>query len=342
MKRRSILLAAAFLLGLIIYRKWHAMISIAAVSVYTAVFSLLLAPVCTRMEHHGIRQSHAAAYAVVGLFLMVVLLFAALIPYLAVRAADLFKRISPLAIDIVRDMAVWTESLAGTKALFGESDGLIGMTLSSAAGILFRIGRTAASQIGRIGFSLILTYYVLCDRTNISGHLLLVVPYPWRRGILALLSASRNAMMSYFSGLMKTSAFVAAATGLGLVALGVQDAIVLALLMGVFEILPYVGPILASIPILLSALMQGGDTLIFTLVMIVGIQQIEGGFISPYFTAASTSVHPLAAVFSVFAAGSLWGFWGILLAIPSLVLLQSVLGSAVQLRDEIKNTEWIC
>ena len=140
----------------------------------------------------------------------------------------------------------------------------------------------------------------------------------------------RNAVMGYLSGVIKTSVFVFAATYLGLLVLGVRDALLLALFMGVFEILPYIGPMLASVPIVLSVLPMGLNTALLTLGLIVLIQQVEGNFVSPYFTASSTSIHPLAALVSVFVLGSLLGFWGILLAVPLVVTARSIFWSLQQ------------
>ena len=57
------------------------------------------------------------------------------------------------------------------------------------------------------------------------------------------------------------------------------------------------------------------------------VQQIEGNFITPYFTASSTSINPLSALISVFILGSLMGVWGIVLAIPLVVTLRSIMWS---------------
>ncbi|MFQ9805424.1 MAG: AI-2E family transporter [Christensenellales bacterium] len=62
--------------------------------------------------------------------------------------------------------------------------------------------------------------------------------------------------MSYLSGVLKTSLFVFLATFAGLFALGINDALLLSVFMSVFEVFPYIGPILASIPIALTALGQ--------------------------------------------------------------------------------------
>ena len=70
--------------------------------------------------------------------------------------------------------------------------------------------------------------------------------------------------------------------------------------------------------------------------MVIVVQQLEGNFISPFFTASSTSIHPLAALVSVFVLGSLLGLWGILLAVPIVVTLRSVLWSMRQVSNMMK------
>ena len=86
-------------------------------------------------------------------------------------------------------------------------------------------------------------------------------------------------------------------------------------------------------------MMQGMETALFALVLLVLVQQIEGSFVSPYFTASSTSVHPLAAILSVFAMGTLMGIWGILIAVPLLVLIQSVVWSVRHTQCMMRNRE---
>lgn len=102
--------------------------------------------------------------------------------------------------------------------------------------------------------------------------------------------------MSYLSGVLKTSLFVFLATFAGLFALGINDALLLSVFMSVFEVFPYIGPILASIPIALTALGQGIGQAVSALIVVVIVQQIEGNFVTPYFTASSTSIRPFSSV----------------------------------------------
>ncbi len=182
-------------------------------------------------------------------------------------------------------------------------------------------------QTGRLAFALVISYYLLCERESLTKHLLLMLPISWRNAFLLAASGCKNALLSYLSGMLKTSLFVFVATLMGLLLLGIKDALLLALFMGIFEILPYIGPILASIPIVLTAMSQGTSKMLLSLIVVVLVQQIEGNFITPYFTASSTSINPLSALISVFILGSLMGVWGIVLAIPLVVTLRSIMWS---------------
>ena len=157
--------------------------------------------------------------------------------------------------------------------------------------------------------------------------LLLMLPVSWREAFLSACLGCKNALMSYLSGVLKTSLFVFVATLTGLFLLGINDALLLSVFMGILEVFPYIGPILASVPILLTALGQGFGQAVLALIVVIAVQQIEGNFVTPYFTASSTSIKPLSAFIGVFVLGSLMGLWGVVLAIPLIVTVRSVLWS---------------
>jgi len=320
----------------ILYQKRDAIIGVTAVLVYATFFSLLLSPFCMKMEKYGIRVSYSAGIAVCCMFLTVFVLLAALVPYMITQSAYLFKRLSPIAAELSRWMLRCANEIGFINIVFSGSGDVLRLPLAEITGMIAKAGMTAAAQIGRIGFAMVLTYYILRDRKRIHRHLLLLLPTPWRNPVYSGMQACRNVIMSYLSGLLKTSAFVGTATWAGLTILGVQDAWLLSLFMGVMEVLPYLGPIIASIPILLSALTLGTEGFLLVLGMIILVQQLEGNFVSPYFTASSTSIRPLAALLGVFVIGSLIGIWGILLALPLMMLCQSVCISFRQARMAIK------
>lgn len=332
-KRMLVCALGALILMLYLYRRRSAVMGIAAVFSFAAAFTLLLAPVCRALERRGLRTHWAAGVAVGGLLLLALLIVSAFVPYLVTHSIDLIRRNAPALTALMQRIGEMLER-AGLRSVDGQGAG--DMIASAAAGVTAfaaRAGMTFAAQTGRILFALVLSYYLLCERKRIGGHLLLCVPPVWRAAVLSALQGCKNAAMGYLSGMLKTSAFVGLATYLGLLLLGVQDALLLALFMAIFEVLPYIGPVLAAIPILLSSLPQGMHQTLLALFLVVLVQQIEGNFISPYFTASGTSIHPLAALVSVFVLGSLMGIWGILLAVPLAAALRSLLWSLRQTRN---------
>ncbi len=336
-RERKVFLAAVLLsIGVFCYRHFGTLMDILSVFVYAAAFTLFLSPLCARLEKHGMKPKTAAAVCMLVFACGVILLLAAFIPYLLTQTVDLVRRIMPTLGEIMQQGG---ELLARLGIQFTTQKGFtdkIASGMSHATAVVARGSMAFAAQAGRIIFALVITYYLLCERTRVGNYLLLLIPLRWRTTFLTAMMGCKNAVLNYASGVLKTSLFVGLATFAGLLLLRVQDAFLLGIFMGLFEILPYIGPVLAAVPILLSTLSQGLLPAALAIGVVVVVQQIEGNFISPYFTAVSTSIHPLTALVSVFVMGSLMGLWGILLAVPLVVTARSLFWSIRQAENMIK------
>ena len=181
-----------------------------------------------------------------------------------------------------------------------------------------------------------MAYYLLCERWRICRHLSLFVPLPYRGPVRNALIGCKNAAMGYLSGMVKTSVFVFFVTYMGLILIRVPNAFFLSVVMGLLEALPYAGPILAAIPILLSAATVSMQKTIYALLIIIAVQQIESNFAGPYFAASSTAIRPFTALAGIFVLGTFFGIWGILLAVPALTVIQSVIWSILQTRSSLQ------
>ena len=287
----------------------------------------MLAPLCTRMERKGLSPSASAAICVLGLVLLTAMALSAFIPYLFAHTMDLIRRIMPTLSTLNQQCAVFLNALGLHPIGQTNLSEWLGTLISQGTGIIAKESMAFAAKAGQFVFSFVITYYLLCERKRLGRHLLLLLPIARREVFLSACLGCKNALMSYLSGVLKTSLFVFLATFAGLFALGINDALLLSVFMSVFEVFPYIGPILASIPIALTALGQGIGQAVSALIVVVIVQQIEGNFVTPYFTASSTSIRPFSALIGVFILGSLMGLWGIVLAIPLLVILRSIFWS---------------
>lgn len=97
---------------------------------------------------------------------------------------------------------------------------------------------------------------------------------------------------------------------------GFVDALVLGLIAGVFEAIPYLGPILSAVPALLLALGEGGTTPLWVLLVYLAVQLFENNVIIPFLMARGMKLHPVAVIFSMLFCVAAFGVLGVLVAAP--------------------------
>ena len=335
-KRKAVIIALLLPAACIYaYKMRDALLGVVGVFAYAAAFSLMLSPLHSVLLKRGWPDHLCAAVCIGVLMLAFLVLLISFFPYLITNTIALIRRCAPVLTGMLSRGEEWL-AMMGLKAFRIESFAeVVGRVMSGATGFAARSGMFLAEQTGRIFFALVVSYYILCEKKKILNHLLLLLPISWRMPFLGVARGCSNAMMGYASGLLKTSAFIGLSTYIGLTVLGVKDALLLAFFMALFEILPYIGPVLAAIPILLSAMELGVDRAALSLGLVILVQQMESSFVGPYFTASSTSIHPLAALIGVYIFGSLMGIWGILLAIPLIVAVRSALWSVRQMTNPL-------
>ena len=98
----------------------------------------------------------------------------------------------------------------------------------------------------------------------------------------------------------------------------------LGILAGIMELIPYFGPILASVPILAIALLKGKILFIKTLVAIILIQQLEGNVLAPKILGDSLGLHPLTVIFLLLSGFTLGGVVGMILAVPLAAIVRNL------------------
>ncbi|MGS2717952.1 AI-2E family transporter [Eionea flava] len=111
--------------------------------------------------------------------------------------------------------------------------------------------------------------------------------------------------------------------------LGLNYAILLALAVGLSVVIPYVGAVLVTIPVLLIGFFQWGwgyELLYLTIVYFV-IQGLDGNVLVPLLFSEAVKLHPVAIILSVLVFGGLWGFWGVFFAIPLATLVKAVINA---------------
>lgn len=171
--------------------------------------------------------------------------------------------------------------------------------------------------------SLLLAYYFLRDRERLTLHLELIIPSAHRRTAIRLASAVNQEISAFLRGQLLISLIIAALSAAGLMLSGVHSFLALGLIIGVFNMIPYFGPLLGAIPAVLMALTQGVGTALLAALALFTVQQLDAMIISPRIMGALTGLHPGTVLLAITMGSSLSGVAGMLLAIPFALCIRS-------------------
>ncbi|MBQ2700276.1 MAG: AI-2E family transporter [Clostridia bacterium] len=192
------------------------------------------------------------------------------------------------------------------------------------AGLLKRLSGMAGS-LGRLMLSPALAFYFLRDRQSISRALCLWVPLGLRSRTVMAAREARRELAGFLRGQVLISLCVGGLTALGLGLARIPAWLVLGLLMGVMELIPYLGPLLATVPVVIFALPQGMVPTLWALGVVLVVQQLEGNFLSPRLLATATRLHPAWVLLIISLGGMTAGVPGMLLSLPLAVALRGAI-----------------
>ncbi|MGE5073190.1 MAG: AI-2E family transporter [Anaerolineae bacterium] len=176
---------------------------------------------------------------------------------------------------------------------------------------------------------LALAFYWALDGPRIIQSFLLLVPQVQRESIGELVSAMETKVGFFIAGQSFLCLVIGSLSLLAYLLIGLPNALVLALLAGVLEAVPMLGPLLGAVPAALVALAISPSKLIWVIVATVVIQQLENTLLVPRVMKKAVGVNPFVTLVALFAFGSLFGIAGALMAIPLAAIIQLILNRFV-------------
>lgn len=315
---------------------WPVLRAVVALVAGAAALAFLLAPLCRRLEG-ALGAGLAASACLLGLLILLAALLWLLAPALIRQAADLISAL-PSALQALRalgeKLSAWLREVGLENARIPQLDmgGLGDGVLRFAAGTVSFAGGVA-NAVSQISMAAVLSAFLLIDRKNLLLRLELCVPLRLRATAVRMGAAAGREVRLYLRAQAMVSLAVGALSALGLWLAGVRSALALGLLVGLFNLIPYFGPVLGAVPALAAALTSGWQTAAFAAVVLVIVQQLDGLLISPRVMGALTGLGPAAVLVGVFAGGCALGVPGMLLALPAMMVFRTCVRVFVQ-RDE--------
>ncbi|MCH7741088.1 MAG: AI-2E family transporter [Proteobacteria bacterium] len=195
-----------------------------------------------------------------------------------------------------------------------ETGGMVGRVLSeiTASGVALLL------TLANVALTPVVAFYMLRDWDQVMARLQEMIPRDLVEDTVILLTECDEVLSSFLRGQMLIMILLGFIYALGLTIVGLKLALVIGMLAGLASIVPYLGFFVGIFAATLAALFQFQDAIHLVYIGIVfGVGQIlEGMVLTPWLVGDRIGLHPVAVIFAVLAGGQLFGFVGVLLALP--------------------------
>lgn len=195
--------------------------------------------------------------------------------------------------------------------------------LSNAFKIVLKSGFTVIRGAVNIILIPVVTFYLLRDWDFIFKQLNNILPPRSKTTIVPLVKECDEVLSAFFRGQLLVMLSLSCIYSFGLTLVGLQLGLLIGFIAGIASIVPYLGFILGTISASIAAYIQFGTSSSVMLVLLVFVigQALEGVVLTPKLVGKQIGLHPVAVIFSVLSGGVLFGFFGVLLALPVAALI---------------------
>lgn len=283
------------------------------------VVAASMAPLAAAIERHGVPHGVAVSAVMAGLLAAIAGAIAFVVPQIAAQAGQLGQNLPGLADRLVALEARWFGdglglTTDGLMAWLRERGEAIGRHATAGALVI------AKTTVGLLA-TLFVGYYFLLDRHRLADQAAALLPPAARREARAIGHEAFVEVGRAMLGRLAIMAAVGVATGLGLWAVGVPYPLVLGLVAGLLDLVPFVGPLVAGgVGVLVALGHEPGSALAAAAVYLV-VQGAENYFLAPVIFGRATGLHPVWVFLALVAGDQALGILGVLLAIPAAVVV---------------------
>ena len=273
--------------------------------------------------------------AVVVVFLSTFLLLASLLlligPLVKTQISALFQALPDIARQVEQ---VWLPTILGWLKVEPGEDVGVGAFLarysdmfgSWSGKILLGVGKSGgvlAAAVLSLFLIPILTFYLLRDWDSFMAHLGALIPDSQRETLFALAKETDTVLGAFLRGQVLVMLALAIIYSLGLSLVGLKFAVAVGVVAGLVSFVPYLGFVFGIVLAGLTVVLEPNPfwNLIGVIVTFTVAQLIEGSFLTPKLVGDRIGLHPVLVIFAVAAGGQLFGFFGILLALPAAAVL---------------------
>ncbi|WP_066637770.1 AI-2E family transporter [Desulfolucanica intricata] len=292
------------------------------------VFSYLLNPLVTAMEKKGTSRVWAILIAYLAVFIILAAILMYGVPKL-IQQLNKFVDTLPVYIHQVQSFIQAIQSRyahlelpQGMRQIIQQRINWIEQTL------LFMVSRIISGLIGLVSYIFyflmapIISFYILKDLELLKEKTEKLLPKRYASDILGLVREIDKVLSSFIRGYFTVCLIVGVLTGLAMALLGIEFALILGIIAGLTELIPYFGPVIGALPALVLAFLKSQWLVLKVIIVVLIIHQLEANIISPKILGDRVGLHPLTIIIVILAGGQLGGIMGLLIAVPVAAILK--------------------
>ena len=282
-----------------------------------------LDPVADRLERLGASRAVATTVITLSAVLVFVLMALLVVPLLVQQAVSLFETAPKLFQDLQAFLTVKFPSIVDQESVLRQSLISVGETIRQRGGELLNTVLTSVNSL--VGIVLlfvivpVVAFYLLYDWDNMVARVDDLLPRDHAPTIRMLAAEIDRTLASFIRGMGTVSLILGTYYAVALMLVGLQFGLVVGALAGLVTFIPYVGALVGGALAIGLALFQfWGDWVSIGLVAGIFVlgQVVEGNVLTPRLVSSSVGLHPVWLIFALSVFGSLFGFVGMLVAVP--------------------------
>lgn len=318
-------IALVFALALVSYLAYQISL-IVLVLMLTMLFSIIISGPIDYLEHRGIGRGWGTLIVLGGFALTVYLAGLALADTVANQAEAFVEELPALVADLER-LITRLQNFSGIDLGLrldpaGIFDRVKGFFSGDTFAVAADIGGSIANAVSLAFVALIATIYLVLNPRPLVNGFVSFFPAENRPRTREILQKMYHAVQKWFLGQLTSMTIIGVFSAVALSIIGIPFAVLLGLISGLISFIPFIGPVISVIPPMLLGLTSGNPIqAVWVILAYLIIQAIESNLIQPIVMSRAVSLHPAVVVFALLIMGTLFGFVGLLLAVPLVAAL---------------------
>ena len=298
----------------------------------SVVIASAISPLATKLRKMYIPRAFTVFTVLACILAVFVIIFVLLVPMIYTEFIAFSKSFYVFQRDIINYVSIYT----GNKQFVSDvvKDWSLEDIQNSTAGILTAGTGAVSSTVGSVTYFLfqtififVLTFYLAVLPKGVERFLRIITPKKQEDYVINLWDRSQVKIVAWAKGQFILALIMGVVVYVGLRFIGLENALLFAMLAAVGEVIPIVGMMIATIPAVLVALLTGGAPLAFTTgIFYFLITQFENHILSPLVVNRVVGIPSVIVIIAIVVGGTLAGFWGVLLAIPAAAAVMEFVG----------------